>query len=405
MAAGVSTQGWPSKSELNRRTRRLQRLLASDGLDGALMLQNVDLIYLAGTTQAEAVFVPRQGAPLVLARPPLDRLNAECPLPDQDVMPPWPQLRARLEQHTGRNIGRLGLELDVLPVAFYRKLTEKALAGLEIADASPLIRQTRAVKSKFELARMNRAAREIDHVFRAIPRLLKPGRTELQVEAGLMARARARGHQGLIRTRGFNQEIYFGHLLSGPNGLVPAKVNSPTGGQGVGPGLGQGAGPRVIGPDELVSADLCGTSGGYIVDQTRLYFTGRAPDRLRRASNGLNELMDRLADFIRPGITGGQIYEQAFKTASALGLEQGFMGLGRDICPFVGHGIGLELDEWPILARGVGQVLEKDMTFALEPRIFMPEFGVVGIEDTFHLTEDGPVPLNLTPRGLCEVET
>lgn len=394
---------WPPKTELLGRARRLQKWLAADGLDGALFYQNTDLIYLCGTPQAEAVFVPRRGRPLVLARPPLDRLQTESTLPDLDAMPRGPDLLPRLESHARRKIRRLGLELDVLPVAFFRRLRDNGLAGVDLSDASPRLRQVRAVKSGFELRRMAAAARALDQAFRAAPSVIARGVTELELEAALFARLRAGGHHGLIRMRGFNQEIFFGHVLSGPSGLVPAKVNSPTGGTGVGPGLGQGAGHRKIGPNQLVSVDVCGTHGAYIVDQARIYFTGPVPQAVRRAYDGILHVMDGLTRVLRPGRPAGDAYAEAFRLAERFGLASGFMGLGRDRCPFIGHGVGLELDEWPVLGRGVTTPLAAGMTFALEPRVFLPDVGVVGLEDTFVLTDDGPEPVTLTPRDLVEV--
>ena len=168
-----------------------------------------------------------------------------------------------------------------------------------------------------------------------------------------------------------------------------ANLASPTGGLGVGPGFGQGAGNKRIGRDELVSVDLCGCHGGYISDMTRLYFTGPIPALLNDIYGRLLDILDELLDFIRPGRTGGEIYDHSFQLAEKHGGATGFMNQAGPVCPFIGHGIGLELDEWPVLARGAKAPLAAGMTFALEPRIFAPDLGVVGIEDTYLLTESG----------------
>ncbi|MFH1138725.1 MAG: Xaa-Pro peptidase family protein [Pseudomonadota bacterium] len=397
----MENPGWPSRAELAGRVARLRNLMKESGQDAALFLQNADILYLAGTLQAEAVFVPSEGDPLVLARPPLDqRVRDESGWGEPEIMPKWVDLKKRLLEHAP--FQSLGLELDVLPVTQYQRLAG-FLDAVELVDASPLIRRARAVKSAFELEQMKTAAHNLDRIYKMAAEIMSESVSEVELEGRLIGQARAMGHQGLIRGRGFNQEIFFGHILSGPSGLVPAKVPSPTGGTGIGPGLGQGAGFRIIGKNELVSMDLCGTHGGYIVDQTRLFFTGTTPGPLRDVYDRLLVLVEELLEGVSPGKTAGEVYSLSIALAGKYGLEEGFMGLGADRCPFVGHGIGLELDEWPVLAKGAVMVLETGMTFALEPRVFLPGYGVVGLENTYYLTEKKPEVINVTGLEIVEI--
>ena len=402
-------EAWPSENELTRRWSRLQELMSSADLDGALFYQNADLIYLCGSTQFQAFFLPKEGNPLLLIRPPLARAAAETPWAGKlgagpKAMPPGDELEAVLKTHVGGKLSRLGLEMDVLPVNDFNRLAAKYLANLELADVAPLIRQVRSVKSVFEVGLIRKAAEIIDESYQAAPGIISQGVTELELEARMMSMARIKGHQGLVRMRGFNTEFYFGHVLSGLSGLLPSKLDSPTGGRGVGPGLGNGAGPRAIGPDELVSVDVCGGYGGYISDQTRLYFTGRSPEHLTRTYEALLELVDVLLSEMKPDVVCGDIYDRSFQLAEELGLAEGYMGRGDDRCPFIGHGLGLELNEWPVLARGSKMRFSPGMVFALEPRVFLPDLGVVGLEDTYLMTETGPELLTITDRGIKEVE-
>jgi len=110
--------------------------------------------------------------------------------------------------------------------------------------------------------------------------------------------------------------------------------------------------------------------------------------------------VNRLKEFIRPGIGSGEVYAKAFGLAHEMNLDEGFMGLAENRCPFIGHGVGLELDEWPVLGRGVKMILEPGMVFALEPRIFLPKAGVVGLEDTYVLRDTGPEPITMSSREL-----
>ena len=340
--------------------------------------------------------------PLVLVRRWQERLGTEMPWSKPELLPQGEKLKERLvDFYPG--LSTLGLELDVMPVAWFNRLTRKSLSGLELVDVSPLIREARIRKTAYEINRMKAAARTMDTVYRAAVDFLTPGLTELEFESKITSMARNQGHQGVIRFRGFNQEIYWGHVLSGTHGLVKSKIESPTGGVGVGPGFGQGASHRYIGPNELVSVDICGTDSGYIVDQTRLYYTGKASEKVETAYNALLHLVADLLNFIRPGVTTGQVYDQAFYLAEKYRIGEHFMGPENDRCPFVGHGVGLELDELPILAKDGRVPLQTCTTFALEPRIFIPEVGVIGTEDTYLLTPSGPQYITITPRRIFEV--
>lgn len=388
--------------ELERRWDCLQSLMSKAGQDGALLFQNADLLYICGTTQPDAVFVPGKGPPLVMARPPLDRVKDEVRADEVIDLPKPSEMKSVFENCIQRPLLTLGLELDVMPVLQYERL-RKSFPGVEISDCSDLIGRVRSIKSNHEIGLMKEAASRLDKVFASIPDILAPKMTEMELDGRLLGLARARGHQGIIRTRAFNMELFLGHVLSGPNGLVGAKVASPTGGTGVDMGFGQGAGGREILANELLSVDICGTYTGYTVDQTRLFYTGKTPDKICDAYEALLNLVDELKTYILPGAKPGDIYKTSFALAEKLGLADGFMGRNDQRCPFIGHGIGIELDERPALAGGVETPLEAGMTFALEPRYFMPDVGVVGLEDTYFLTENGPENITITSREIREV--
>ena len=391
---------FPPKDELRTRWQRLQTLMGDRGLDGVLIFQNADLLYVCGTTQAEAVFLPQSGDPLVMGRPPWERLSSDAPWARIVPMPRGRGLADAIREHAPGPMRVLGLEFDVLPVAWFRRLEQGGLAGLETADASPVIREARSVKTDFEVVQIEQAARATDDLHRVIPGILSQGVSELELEGRLVGLARANGHQGLIRCRNFNMEHFLGHLVSGANGLVPSKIGSPTGGEGVVPGLSHGAGHRAIGPGDLVSVDLSGTHGGYIADMTRLYHVGDVPPRVMDQYERLLGLVEALNGHIRPGAVCGDLYDLSFELAGQLGLSRGYMTLNGHTCPFIGHGVGLELDEWPALAKGSPVELRAGMVYALEPRIFMDGVGVIGIEDTWLLTGDGPRPLTFTNRDI-----
>lgn len=384
--------------ELKRRLAALQAGLTAQGLDGAVVVQNVDLFYFAATAQNAHLFVPAEGQPLLLVKKNLARAREESPLATIGPMPSLKELPATLQEYGYTLPSKLGLELDVLPAGqflYYQKIFPSA----HIADVSPLIREQRAVKSPFELDLMRRAARLTDEVFAAIPSQFQPGMSELELAGRIEALFRRAGHPGLVRMRGFNQELVYGHLLSGANMAVPSCVDSPTGGAGTGPDFPHGAGFKPVERDEPFQVDYVGSFYGYLIDQTRLFVPGKLSAPLEKAFQTALVIQARLAGLARPGYPAGELYREAQQIAQDHGLADHFMGDGRS-CGFVGHGIGLELNELPVLAPGFPMPLAAGMTIALEPKFIFNGLGGAGLENTFVVTEQGLERLGSLPDDI-----
>jgi len=132
------------------------------------------------------------------------------------------------------------------------------------------------------------------------------------------------------------------------------------------------------------------------VDQTRIYSLGKLPDKLTRAHTVALEIQAELAGLAKPGVSSAWLYEQATKLAKEAGLEDYFMGHPKGVS-FVGHGIGLEINELPVIARKHDLPLEENMVLAIEPKMVFPEAGVVGVENTFIVTKNGLERLSRYP--------
>jgi len=384
--------------ELEKRIAGLQSTLAAQGLDGALIIQNVDLYYFTATAQGAHLYVPAAGAPLLLVKKNLERARRESPLPNIQPMPSLKELPAALQARGYQVPSRLGMELDVLPANHYLYYKE-IFAATEIADVSQPIREVRAVKSPYEIDLLRSAARLTDQVFASIPSLFRPGMSEVELAGRIEALFRENGHPGLVRMRGLNQELVYGHLLSGPNMAVPSCVDSPTGGAGTGPDFPHGAGFRTIGRDEPFQVDYVGSFGGYLIDQTRLFVTGKLDPLLEKAFRTALAIQARLGDLARPGLPAGELYREAQQMAGDAGLSDHFMGDPHS-CGFIGHGIGLELNEPPVLAPGVTMPLAEGMSIALEPKFIFNGLGGAGIENTFVVTPRGLVRLGSLPDDI-----
>jgi len=284
--------------------------------------------------------------------------------------------------------------LDVLPAAQYLQLA-RLLPAARFEDVSPAIRQVRQRKSAWEIERMRAGAPLSEAMYAAVPRALRAGVAEVELAAAVEGEARRLGHQGMIRSRGFNQQSYFGGIVAGESGLVPSSADSSLGGTGVSPAQPLSAGWHRIQRGEPVMVDYVFVADGYHLDRTRLYSLGPPSAAVAAAYAAMVTIQNELAALARPGLPAGALYDHAVRRVAELGHAEGFLGYGEAQVRFVGHGVGLELDEWPVLAPGVATPLEPGMTIAIEPKVAVPGLGMIGLEHTWLVTDTGLERLTL----------
>jgi Xaa-Pro dipeptidase len=385
--------------ELEKRIGNFQRYLQSQEMDGALILQNTDLFYFAGTIQQAHLYIPAQGEPLLMARKDYQRARRESALKQVVPLESPRQMGELLADHGLPYPKRLGMELDVLPANLYFQYC-KWFDGVEIIDVAHGIRLQRAVKSAYELNLMQAAAGLADQVAAHVPKLLAEGRTEIEVAGELEAFARSLGHQGIVRMRLWGSELFYGHLMAGPAAAEPSYLASPTGGAALSPAVAQGPSFNPLRPGQPILVDYVFAHQGYLADHTRIFCLGELPADLARAQVDMVAIQNEIKAMLVPGTTAGVVYAKAVELAAAAGYDDHFMGSTAVRIRFVGHGVGLELDEYPFLAQGQEMVLAENMVVALEPKVIFPGRGVVGIENTHVVTPRGLNPLTRFPDGV-----
>ena len=391
------------KTELDRRVSTFQSLLAREGLDGALLLQRADLFYFSGTIQQAHLFVPAAGAPLLMVRKSSSRAQRESVL---EAIVPLGSLRGLpglLADHGHGQPARLGMELDVLPANLYLRY-QKLFPETELVDASPLVKRARMIKSPYEIEIQRQAARLLDRVMQQVRDFLHEGMTELELAGELEVAARREGHQGEIWMRSWNQALFYGQVLAGVSGAVVSYFDGPLSGTGLSPAMPRGPSRRPIQRGEPILVDYVSAYDGYLVDQTRLFALGSLSDRWVAAYEAMLAVQEAIREAARPGALCADLYDLAVAKAGELGYAEGFMGHGEGQVSFVGHGVGLEIDELPVLARGVEMPLEAGMVFALEPKVAFPGEGAVGIENTWLVTEEGLEVLTISDEGITILE-
>ncbi|MGM0652387.1 MAG: M24 family metallopeptidase [Bacillota bacterium] len=368
------------KHELEQRITRLQNEMKDAGIDGTIIVQRADLFYFSGTGQNCHLFVPAEGDPVLIVKKSMARAEQESKLEKIIPFNGWDTLLETVKIILPEN-SKLGIESDVLPASLYFRY-QKTFSVFELVDISKIIRRIRAVKSDYEIGIMKEAALISESVFKKAGSIIREGLKEVELAGRLEQHARSMGHQGIVRMRGFNQELYYGHIMTGENAAAISFFDGPTGGSGLNPSFPQGAGTTVIKKNEPILVDFVSVLGGYMVDQTRIFSIGDLPFHLEKAYNEAVTIKKKLSENGKPGVMASSLYDQAKKIAIEAGLDNHFMGYVEKVS-FIGHGVGLELDELPVIARGVDILLEKGAVFALEPKFIFPGEGTVGIEDTF----------------------
>lgn len=392
-------------AELDQRCSRLRSRMIEKGLDAVIIVQNADLFYFTGTVQSGNLYVPAEGEPLYLVRKDAGRARMESGLKEVVGFSSMKDIPRIISGYGYPMPRRIGLEFDCLPISFYEKY-RGVFPAAEFVDATPLIRLVRMIKSHYEIHLFQDAADQVDKVHRRAKEIIREGMTDLELAAELEMTARKEGHQGFLRMRAFNAELFYAHIFSGSDTAVPAYVDTPLGGMGLSTSFGQGAGFKRIERNEPIIVDFAGCFDGYMVDQTRVFAIGSISDRLRKAYDDMLKIQERMMSMAGDRPSWGAIYDECLAMAVSMGYADYFMGNKGAQVSFIGHGIGVEIDEYPFIAKGFHDMcLEPGMVFAFEPKAVFAGEGAVGIENTFFVTEGGIRRLTHTDEELVILPT
>ena len=374
--------------ELGRRIQRFQVMLSDKGISGALILQKTDFYYFSGTLQQGWLYIPVEGSPVLMVQKDYDRACAESAIEDVAFVKTFKMIPGTLKEHGFDTPAMIGMELDVLPVNHYRQF-RNLFKKSEITDVSGEIRKVRSVKSEYEIDLVRTSSKAWDQWMEKVPEFIEEGIAEIEAAGRIEGYARKLGHQGLIRLRMWEGELFYGHLMSGAAAAAPSYLASPTGGYGAYAAFSQGAGLKKIQKHEPVLLDFTFAMNGYISDNTPIFSIGALPDDLMKAHDAMLAVQEKAVEAAKPDVAAGDLYDTMVEEARKKGMAEWFMGAPGKKIKFTGHGVGLELDEYPIIAKGQSMLLEKNMVIALEPKVIIPDKGVVGIENMFLVTENG----------------
>ncbi len=389
-------------SELDDRLKRFRRLMdaADPAWELAVVLSKINLYYFTGTMQDGVPLVPRDGEACLWVRRSYERAT------DESLFSAIRPMRSYRDAAAGMAAipATVHLETEQVPLAAYGRL-RKHFPFREVRAADQQILRARAVKSPYELDLMARAGAIHRRVLEdRVPEILREGMSEAELTSELYTLMMDEGHHGIVRFGMFESEIVLGLIGFGESSIYPTYLDSPGGNAGMGPAVPLfGSRTRLLADGDLVFVDIgCGYAG-YHTDKTMTYVFGTPlPDEAVAAHERCVEIQDAITPLLAPGAVPSAIYETVTAELEPAFLEN-FMGYGGRRVQFVGHGIGLEIAENPVIARGFDEPLEAGMAIAVEPKEGIKGVGMVGIENTFVVTPGGGRSLTGHHPGLMQI--
>ena len=250
------------------------------------------------------------------------------------------------------------------------------------------MRNLRRVKTPWEIGQFRIAARKHEATYSEIPECFRPGMTDLEFQYEIEKRMRKNGSIGLFRAFGANMDIYMGSILAGENAETPSPFDFALGGGGIDASCPLGANGTLLKEGTAIMVDMAGNYTAYMTDMTRVFSVGHLTELAYRAHQTALLIESEIENIARPGTPCAELYEIAAKITESQRLGAYFMGTKQQ-AKFVGHGIGIQINELPVLTPRSKDMLEPNMVFALEPKYVIPGIGAVGIENSFLVTETG----------------
>ncbi|RHO73605.1 aminopeptidase P family protein [Parabacteroides sp. AF48-14] len=361
---------------------RIQQAMQKMNADGCLLTVDVNLYYTTGRIYSGYFYLPAEGAPWFFVKRPNGLTG------DQVEYIRKPEQMAELFAAHGLKMPeKLLLEADELTYNDYMRL-QAIFNPKETANATALMRNLRQIKTPHEIEMFRISAERHAKTYAEIPECFRPGMTDLEFQYEIERRMRKNGSIGIFRAFGANMDIFMGSILAGDNAESPSPFDFALGGGGMDASCPLGANGTVLKDGTAIMVDMAGNYTAYMTDMTRVFSVGRLTDQAYRAHQTALLIQSEIENIARPGTPCAELYNIAAKITENEGLGAYFMGTLQQ-AKFVGHGIGIQINELPVLTPRSKELLEPNMVFALEPKYVIPGVGAVGIENSFLVTETG----------------
>ncbi|MDR1368709.1 MAG: Xaa-Pro peptidase family protein [Dysgonamonadaceae bacterium] len=392
----MSDTKFPPADDLNSRWNRLQELLMKEGADACLVASSVNIYYLTGIVFNGFFYLPVLGDPVYFVRRPEDMQHPlVMPIRKAEDIP------GLLLKNNYKIPERVLLEADQMTYSEYVRL-QAVFPDSETGNLTPLLRRQRMIKTPWEIEQLRYSGKIHVEVYSRVKACYRQGMTDVELQSNVEREMRLAGSIGLFRSFGSNMDIYMGSMLSGNNAEVPSPFDFALGGAGVHPSLPIGSDGSVLRAGTSLMVDMAGNYTAYITDMTRVFSVGKLPEKAYQAHRVSIDMHDWLFENAKPGTSCADIYNHTLQMAENAGLSGCFMGTKQQ-AKFVGHGVGIEVNELPVLMGRSKDLLQQGMTFAFEPKFVLSGVGAVGIENTYLVTGDGIEKMTIFEENIIEL--
>jgi len=389
-------------SELEARMASFQNLMAVSNPEWemAVIFSKINQYYFTGTMQDGMLLIPREGEPTLWVRRSYERSQDESLFPNIKPMRSFQDARKEFKTLPAT----VYLETGVVPLALYQRFN-KHFSFKEFKPLDQQLARVRAIKSDYELSLMRKSGKIHQRVTEdLLPDMLQEGMSEADLAVKIFKTLVEEGHDGLTRFGMFDNEMVVGHVGFGDSSIYPTYFDGASGTRGISPAAPVlGSRHRKLKKGDLVFVDVGCAFNCYNTDKTMTYMFGSSlPDHAIEAHHKCVEIQNEIAKMLKPGAIPSQIYHQIMDNLDE-DFKENFMGYGHHKVKFLGHAIGLQIDELPVIAEKFNQPLEEGMVFAVEPKKGIAGVGMVGIENTFIVTPSGGECITGDNPGLIPV--
>lgn len=358
---------------MNERINQLDLAIQHMGLDALIITDPKHVYYLTGfASDPHERFLGLlllKGEEPVLIVPALDAEAAHAASSIQNIIThsdtdnPYTLLKEQLKG----TIGALGIEKGQLTVSRF-ELLQESLQAQSYQDIGPVLQSLRVQKTPEEIVRMKHAITLIEEVLRQGLTRFQVGVTEIELVAEL---------EYLMKKLGADGPSFDTMVLSGPNTALPHGC----------------PGQRQIQNGDLLMFDMGVYANGYASDITRTFAVGDINKEQSTIYNTVLEANLQGIHSIRPGVTLASVDQAARNVIDQAGFGPHFMHR-------LGHGLGMDVHEYPSIHGNNSDLVQAGMVFTVEPGIYVPGLGGVRIEDDIVVTEDGVEVLTSFPKEL-----
>lgn len=369
-------------SEISIRKDKIVAALKAMNTDAILIGTNVNNYYIAGRVFSGYAYINSEGfMHYYVKRPALLKGDNVTYIRKPEDIP------ALLQQAGVAMPATLALEMNFMSYSDVTRLA-KSFPEATPTNGSAIMSYVRSTKTAYEVEKIRTSAQGHMSVYKNLQGIYHPGMTDAELQIEIEMRLRRAGCLGIFRVAGPSMEVHMGSLISGDNADNPSPYDFAMGGAGLDSSLPGGCNGTVIEPGMSTMVDLCGNFTGYMSDISRTYSVGTISELAQKAHNCSIAIHRAIETMARPGVKAADIYNLSRTMAEEAGLGEYFMGHNQQ-AGFVGHGVGIEINESPVLAPRSRDVLEAGNVIAVEPKFVIPGTGAVGIENTYLITTDG----------------